>query len=417
MIPDFFENMRKGFIIALFVVLGQPALHAQLGFYLPPGHRQMEIPFEYTNNFIILTLRFQGILPLKFVFDTGAENTILTKREITDALQIPYLHTFKVAGSDLSAPQEAYLIRKIRLDIPERAYAPMEDVLVLAEDYFKFEEYAGIEVHGILSANAFSRFIIRINYQRQIITLYERATFKLPAGFTEYPIEAYRNKLYVNTQLEIARDSLAPVRLLLDTGAGLPLLLFSNTHAMLHPPANAIISNIGMGLGGYIEGYTGRIEKIYLGSFFQQGVVTYFQELDTTAIDWSYLHHRNGLLGNLVLSRFQLIIDYQFDKLYLKPTRHYRERFEYDRSGLHVIASGESLKTYLVLSVVHASPAQDADIQRGDEIVQVGQKRGVFLSLHGIQQAFLRKPGTKVRVTILRDGQKIKKTIVLQELL
>ncbi|MGI9159298.1 MAG: PDZ domain-containing protein [Saprospiraceae bacterium] len=377
----------------------------------------MDIPFEYTNNFIILTLRFQGILPLKFVFDTGAENTILTKREITDALQIPYLRTFKVAGSDLGAPQEAYLIRQIRLDIPEKAYAPMEDLLVLAEDYFKFEEYAGIAVHGILSANAFSRFNIRINYQRQIITLYERKAFKLPAGFTEYPIESYRNKLYVNTRIEIVRDSLAPVRLLLDTGAGLPLLLFSNTHPLLLPPENAIISNIGMGLGGYIEGYTGRIEKVFLDPFFQQGVVSYFQELDTTAVDWSYLHHRNGLLGNMVLSRFQLLLDYHAGKLYLKPTRHYRERFEYDRSGLNVIASGETLKHYLVLSVVSASPAQAADIRRGDEIVQIGRKRGVFLSLHGIQQAFLKKAGSRIVVTILRDGQKIKKTMVLRDLL
>jgi C-terminal processing protease CtpA/Prc len=119
----------------------------------------------------------------------------------------------------------------------------------------------------------------------------------------------------------------------------------------------------------------------------------------------------------MVLSRFQILIDYHAGKLYLKPTRHYQERFEYDRSGLNVIASGASLKTYLVLSVVHASPAQAADIRKGDEIVQVGRKRGVFLSLPGIQQALLKKPGTKVPITILRDGQKIKKTIVLRELL
>ena len=409
--------MRKGLIICCLWLFWQCSLHAQLGFYLPPGHKQIEIPFEYTNNFIILTVRFQGVLPLKFVFDTGAENTIITKREITDALQIPYVHTFRVAGSDLKEPQEAYLVRKIRLDITDKAYAPMEDILVLAEDYFKFEEYAGIEVHGILSANAFSRFNIRINYQRHIITLYERASFKLPAGFTAYPIEVYRNKLYINTQLEVTRDTVVSVRLLLDTGAGLPLLLFSNTHEMLHPPSNAIISNIGMGLGGYIEGYTGRIEKVFLDPFFQQGVVTYFQELDTTVVDMEYLHHRNGLLGNIILNRFQIIIDYHDDKVYLKPTRRYREEFEYDRSGMNVIATGESLDTYIVLSIVEGSPAQEADIRKGDEILKAGRKGGPFLNLSGIQRACLKKPGSKVQITLRREGQKIKKTIVLRDLL
>jgi hypothetical protein len=293
----------------------------------------------------------------------------------------------------------------------------MEDILVLAEDYFKFEEYAGIEVHGILSANAFSRFNIRINYQRHIITLYERATFKTPPGFTAYPIELYRNKLYINTQLEISRDSIVPVRLLLDTGAGLPLLLFSNTHSMLHPPTSAIVSNIGMGLGGYIEGYTGRIEKLFLDPFLQQSVITYFQELDTSVVNMEYLHFRNGLLGNIILGRFQVILDYHDAKIWLKPTRHYRERFEYDRSGINVIATGESLKTYIVLGIVKGSPAEEADIRKGDEIIQVGRKRGAFLSLNGIQRTFLKKAGTKVPVTVRRDGEKIKKTIVLRDLL
>ena len=53
---------------------------AQGGFFMPEGRSQIDIPFEYTNNFIILTVHFNGLLPLKFIFDTGAEHTILSKR-------------------------------------------------------------------------------------------------------------------------------------------------------------------------------------------------------------------------------------------------------------------------------------------------------------------------------------------------
>ncbi|HOY18537.1 MAG TPA: hypothetical protein PLC89_14620, partial [Haliscomenobacter sp.] len=47
------------------------------------GETHVDIPFDYENNFIVIKLMFNDIFPLKFIFDTGAENTILTKREIT----------------------------------------------------------------------------------------------------------------------------------------------------------------------------------------------------------------------------------------------------------------------------------------------------------------------------------------------
>jgi hypothetical protein len=48
----------------------------------------------------------------------------------------------------------------------------------------------------------------------------------------------------------------------LDTGAGLPLLLYTDTNEAINIPPKVIRSNIAMGLGGYIEGYLGRIQEI-----------------------------------------------------------------------------------------------------------------------------------------------------------
>ena len=47
--------------------------------------KPIELPFEYHNNFIVLNVRMSG-LPMKFIVDTGAEHTIIMKREITDML-------------------------------------------------------------------------------------------------------------------------------------------------------------------------------------------------------------------------------------------------------------------------------------------------------------------------------------------
>ncbi|MEO6758177.1 MAG: aspartyl protease family protein, partial [Saprospiraceae bacterium] len=389
----------------------------QGGFYLYSGQKQAEIPFEYINNFIIVTLNFNGSLPLKFIFDTGAEHTILSKRQVTDMLRVPYEREFHVSGSDLKTEVIAFLVRNIRLDVPGKATAPRQDVLVLAEDYFRFEEYAGILVHGILSASVFSKFIIRINYQTHIITLYDRASFKLrESGFVEVPVELFRNKLYLQTTLQVRADSVAPVKLLLDTGAGLPLLLFANTHPLVHPPPNAIPSNIGMGLGGYLDGFTGRVSSFDFGPFAQNNVVTYFQVLDTSQ-NLEHLNSRNGLIGNAVLDRFQVILDYQNAKIWLKPGRDAFQPFVYDRSGLTVIASGILFSTFMVQQVLPGSPAAEADLRQGDIILRIGVRPANLMALADVQRSLQKKVGKKIKILIERDGQRLKKTFVLRNLI
>jgi PDZ domain/Aspartyl protease len=390
---------------------------AQPGFIMPKGRKQVDIPFEYISNFIVLTVRFNGPVALKFIFDTGAEHTILCKREISDLLQVQYEREFRVTGSDLRTTLIAYLARSVELELPNQVRAPREDLLVLDEDYFRFEEYTGVNIHGILSGNVFARYIFKINYAKRIITLYERNGYQLrDNGFKSYPLELYRNKIYLNTHLEMLTDSITPVKLLIDTGAGLPLLLFTNTHPLLQPPANAIASNIGMGLGGYLQGFVGRTKRLDLGTLSQKGIVTYFQTLDSIINPESF-NHRNGLIGNVALNRFHVIFDYYGERLWLKPGKYYRTPFEYDRSGLSVIASGRDLNKFIVNNVLPGSPAEVAGLRRGDELLRIGMSPASLQTLNNIQRMLQGKPGKKINITLRRDGERMKKVLVLRELL
>jgi hypothetical protein len=407
---------RRCLWLTLLIACCIPAA-GQAGFNLRPGLRSVDLPFEYDNNFIIVTLILNGRVPLRFIFDSGAEHTILTKREIGDLFGLRYEREFRVTGSDLKTELVAYLVRQVRLEVPDKVEAPQEDILVLQEDYFRFEEYAGIYVHGILSANAFSRYIIKINYQKRVITLYERELFhQRETGFVPLGVEITRNKIYLQTRLLVRPDSSAQVKLLLDTGAGLPLLLFSNTHPLLQPPPNALESNIGMGLGGYLKGFTGRVHGLTLADYSQNNIVTYFQNLDTVQRR-AFLNDRNGLLGNMLLSRFILALDYQKGLIWVKPSRTYRQKFEYDRSGLNLIASGLALNRFSVVDVVPNSPAAEADLRPGDEILRVGLTPATLYSLGSLQRAFQKKAGKRVTITIRRGEEKMKKTIVLRDLI
>jgi len=405
-------------ILLLVIGLAAPPVCAQNGFRLPAGMKQIEIPFEYINNFMVLTIGFNGPIPLKFIYDTGAEHTILSKREISDLLQVRYDREFRVKGADLKTELVAYLARNIRLQIQgKEVVANNEDILVLKEDYFRFEEYAGVEVHGILAGRVFSHYLLKINYQRKVITLFEHKGQKLlEEGYTPLPVEIYRNKIYINTTAHLRSDSTALVKLLLDTGAGMPLMLFSNTHPLIHPAANAIPTNIGMGLGGYLEGFVGRTQQLELANFTQLNVLTYFQAVDTS-LDLSYLNDRNGLIGNTILNRFQVVIDYEGAIVWLKPNKHYQKAFVYDRSGLNIIASGLQLNYFTVLNVLPGSPADEAGILAGDRILRIGWLSTSFRTLAELQGLLQEKPGKVVKIVLKRDGTVLKKRIVLRDLI
>ncbi|GJM34396.1 MAG: hypothetical protein DHS20C18_33970 [Saprospiraceae bacterium] len=409
--------MKKHLIIALIALSFSTLLCGQINdMSLLKGARKVDIPFEYVNNFIIVKLVFNRVFPLKFIFDTGAEHTILTKREITDLLQINYLREFKVMGSDMKTELTAYLANNIHLKINNIVFFN-HSILVLEDDYFRFDEFAGVNVQGILGADLFRRFIVKINYHRKVITLYDPRYFSPPKDFKEIPVELYRNKpyLFANGLFQQQQTDVA-IKLLVDTGASLSLLLHTDSDSSFHLPPNVILSNIGLGLGGFLEGYTGRIQQLDLSSFKLNNVLTNFQNTNPE-IDPSYLNNRNGIIGNQLLNRFTIIIDYIRPKMYLKPNRRFAQKFKYDKSGLSLAATGVNLNHYTVLYLVPGSPAEEAGLKKGDELQKINGLPVSFFSLEDMTRKLRKKTGKKIKLVVKRGDERLKFYFELRSLI
>ncbi len=372
------------------------------------------IPFEYINDFIVLNVTVNGLFKLRFIYDTGAEHTILTKREITDLLGVPYIRRFSLLGADMRTELHALLARGLHLSLGT-VQAGNQTILVFEEDYFRFEEFTGIKIHGIIGANFFRGYQVRINYQRETLTIYRPDKFK-PGNnrYQELDIEVYRSKPYLVANLGIQKNKSLPVKLLLDTGASLSLLLYTETDPDLKPPATVIRSNVGRGLGGYLEGYLGRVNKLAFSDFQMANVITNFQDT-LVRKDSVLLNGRNGIMGNKMLRRFDVVIDYWNEKLYLRPNKHYDDAFKYDRSGLSIIATGQSLSTYTIQHVIPDSPADKAGLQKGDLLKTINWIPASLHNLEKINNIFQKKVGKRIRLIIERDGERMKKIFYLED--
>ncbi|MEY4903125.1 MAG: hypothetical protein RLZZ292_940 [Bacteroidota bacterium] len=391
-------------------------LQAQsLGFELPRG-KMSDFSFELHNNFIVVDILFNQALPVKFILDTGAEHTLLLKREFSDLMGVQYLRTFKIYGTDAKRELTAYIAKNISLKIQNsRIEAPHQDILVLEEDYFKLDESIGIPIVGILGGDMLRNLIVQIDYQHQRVRLYPPDKFTIPKETTTHPINFVHGKPYLQTTTFVEPNKPIATEYLLDTGASLTMLINNDTDPSLALPSDVISGPLGTGLGGIVEGYVGRIHQLTFGDYHFDNVIANFQAIGENVVVKE--KKRNGIIGALLLFRFTVTIDYVNQKLYLRPNRYFKQTFHYDRSGLIIISSGQNLNVFSIHGVVQNSPAAEADFRKGDKIRSINHINTNWLSLEGIGSILQGKVNRKVRVVIFREKKRLIKEIRLRDLI
>ncbi len=404
--------MIRQLAIVIFL-LWQLPLSAQLNFDLGPTGK-VSLKYTEKNHFMLLDIKFSNALPLQFIFDTGSEHTLLFKKEYADLMGVEYDRRISLMGSDLSQEIYGFIARGVSLRLAN-SYGVQKDLIVLEEDYLQLEETTGIPIDGIIGANVFKYFVLGVNNKRGILHFQDIARFEAPKSYIEIPIRIYKNKPYIDCIISLGNKRI-PVTLLIDSGAALPILLYTNTSDELELPDQTITGSLGSGLGGQLQGYIGRINHFEFGEFEFENLLTSFQEVQLDSIDVERLN-RNGILGNSILSRFNYFIDYPRQKMYIKANRRWRKKFRYDKSGLEIAAVGPQLSEFIIHRIQEGSPGHDAGFVRGDLIKKINGFPSTLFTLPTIHSILSGRAGKVINITVVRDGEKIKKKIKLRQII
>lgn len=409
--------MGKPLLVVLFIfVLNDSFCQQQiLGFSLPPDINRVEIPIEIHNNLAVVPVVLNNTLPLKFIVDTGVRTAILTEKIYSDILNLSYSRKYTISGAGGQKLVDAYLTNNVTFDMPG-VHGQGHSMLVLDQDYLELKNSMGTEVHGILGYELFSRFVVTVNYETKRLILERPDKFKPRKSFQVLPITVEDTKPFIRVPLAMTDSAKFIAKLLVDSGASHGIFLEIDSDSAVQVPKKNIDAVLGRGLGGIIIGKIGRVRQLSLGSYQLPNLIANFpiDYIPKDSTQENNKKHRNGSIGGDLLSRFTVVFDFPHEKIYLKKNGTFNKKFYYNLSGLTIRAKGARLRDFEISDVRKDTNAEKCGLQAGDRLLIVNGIDLSELELNNVNSLFNRKPGKKIKLMIMRNGEKLKKEFVLE---
>lgn len=274
-------------------------------------------------------------------------------------------------------------------------------------DYDILTSAYGEKIDGIVGYSFLSRYLVKVDYDSSKIHVFTKGSVKYPrGGFLLKPQLQFIPIL--SSQIKDARDITA--RFYFDTGAGMCLLMtsdFVNDSAVVSKRRKWYATQ-AEGLGGKAPMKQGIVKQLRLGPYKFRNVPTYIFDDEYNVIQYPAL---GGLIGNDLLRRFNLIINYDRSEIHMLPNSHFKDIFDYAYTGLGMyVVEGE----ILVVDVMPGSPAEQAGFKPEDVIVAVQNNFSKNIQTY---KNLMQTPGEKLKVLVLRPEGPVVLTLKVKNIL
>ena len=339
---------------------------------------------------------------LSFILDTGSGGISLDSQTVNQ-LHIPVQQSDKtirgIAG-----------IRKVSFAYNNTLHLPgliVDSLNFHINDYDILTSVYGEHIDGIIGYSFFNRYIVKINYDSSLIHIYSKGSMKYPKG-------GYLLKpLLVNLLIQSARitaDDDRTARFYFDTGAGLCLLLSTDfvEDSTLFSPKRKRVNTQVEGLGGKKHMELTTVKSFKLGPYKFKKVPAYIFDDEFNVTSYPYL---GGLIGNDLLRRFNVIINYERRDVYITPNTHYRDLFDYSYTGLNFYVINNEV---MITDVMKGSPAEKAGFLPDDIIMAVNNNFSKNIQTY---KTALQNAGDKIKVLVYRKGQPVMLTLKVKSIL
>jgi hypothetical protein len=368
------------------------------------GRTSTTVPFELHNNHIYAQVKIDGRGPFEFLCDTGGVNVMTP--ELAGELGLKVEGTVEGRGAGEKS-EDVSLTKVDKLEIGE---AGLANQVFFVYPLSSMGTVEGRRLRGLIGYEVFKRFVVRVDYDKSLLTL------RLPGGFeytgrgTVVPFTFHGRVPEVDGEI----DGL-PGKFDIDTGSRSSLTImtpFSEKHDLASKYKAGVEAVTGWGIGGEARALVARAGVFRMGGVTVEKPVIELSVQKKGAFADPYVA---GNVGAGVLKRFNLVFDYARKVIVFEKNGQFQEPDSYDRAGMWINLEREGFQ---VVNVVPAGPAAEAGLKSGDIILAVDGKTPPEMSLAGARARFRSDPtGTKIRLRVSTAGKTREVTLVLRDLI
>lgn len=392
----------KLILAGLFSIVCLFAKAAPKNYYFDSKRSNISLPFKLFNNIIIVDVKVNKSKTLKFIFDSGCKSTIIIHPKWLDSFDIPYKQKVYFSGLGFQDSIETMKMEDGFLEMGQLIGEHIP-VYILSKDSLNLDHYLGTDVDGIFGAEIFEKYFVHVNYKSRMVELFnKRPSKKLSASFAKLPVQMRKSKGYLSCMMMNSKNEIFMSELLLDTGSNIPVIIKNKNPVDLNL-GKYIDAEIGEGLAGPMYSSVSRIKRVFIDTIKLDSVIIAFNE---TPITFREVNENtlDGNIGNDILNRLDMYFAFPENAIYIKPTYHIREPFDFNISNIILLENKSRNGGFIIKSIAGDSPPLLAGLQKGDEILKIDRYKCEDIDLDDALALLNKRLGKKITIQFQRNN-------------
>lgn len=360
------------------------------------------LPFIYKENSVLvkLPLNDQSKDSITYFFDTGAAATVLDKKFAKLHGLQPTLGTkVKTSGASASTAYEVIKNQTIKLTDQES----IQNVDFILADLANVN-VADHPFDGILGYALIKEHITKLDFVKHEISLYDFKDSIDTTGYTEFNFKGKIPVIPISIELENGKNYTGNV--FFDSGARLSFIMntpFKKKNNIIKK-VGKFYTNNGNGLGGESVFQNTLIKSINIKGHEFSNIPVSLSSSETGVFAEKDIM---GILGILVIDKFDVILNYSTNKLYLRPNSTFKKAFEIPVNPLRLRYSDQH--EVIISDVIKESDAFSKGLKKGDRLISVNNQKGDI----SFYNSLLKKENTSVEIKYI-DGNNIEKKAIIK---
>ncbi len=360
--------------------------------FAPPDAKLItRIPFfQLSGGIIILKAQLDEFSDsLNFVLDTGSGGISLDSSTV-EKLKIPNNLSEKLIRGIAGVKRVSFAYNH-SLKMPGISVNGLDFHI---NNYELLTSVYGVRIDGIIGYSFLRRYIVLLDFDKKQMEVYTPGRFKYPRGgqllkpnFTTLPL--------LQATVEDSRSILN--RFIFDTGAGLCFLLSKDyvEDSAIFKSKRKFYPTQAEGLGGKKQMEIAVMKSVKIGNYKFKKVPVHIFEDDYNVTNYPSL---GGLIGNDLLRRFNIILNYPEQSIFIKPNNHFTDSFDYSYTGLGIYLIDGQIK---VIDIIEGSPGDKAGFKTEDIIFSI--ENNASNNIQAYKNLFQNTLG-KIKVIVLRNN-------------